>query len=173
MLGLLNPWALLAALICSLGMVAGGYEWGSRSATNACEAKKGAAQTKVIERHEQVAEVAQSVAVASAERHVQVVTKFQTIDREVIRYVQTPAATTPCLDDDGLRIWTAANHGTFEPATAERAGHVALLGASSAGVGGGWGSAGESRHPGETVLRVPGEASGPGRASAQDSVGEQ
>lgn len=90
----------------------------------------GAVQTE-IRRADAASAAVSVVATASAEAHEKIVTRYQTIEKEVIRYVQTPVAAAVCLDDDGLRIWTAANRGEFEAAGTIGAGHAPLPGDSA------------------------------------------
>jgi hypothetical protein len=166
MLTLLDPrlWlmAALAALCIAGTAFVGGCQHGkSRAADKA--AKADLADTRAdIERLNTAADVVSVVSTESAARHAQVEVRFQTIEKEVIRYVQTPAAAAVCLDDDGLRLWRAANRGEFDAAASEPAGHDSLPDPGRAGIWGSGQPVGRSRSPGEALPRLPGETGGAG-----------
>ncbi|MDB5802283.1 MAG: hypothetical protein JWL63_3222 [Rhodocyclales bacterium] len=125
-----NPYTwligVLVALAASTALFVGGCVHGeSMSDGKQAKTTVKAAQADA-NRITVVQNVSSTVAEASAAEHVRVITKFQPIDREVIRYVQTHDAAAVCLDDDGLRIWRAANRGEFEAPQPASAGHDSL-----------------------------------------------
>ena len=132
MLSTARACAALAGLVIVIALCAGSYFWGRSNASIKCELKTTRTELAAVQSVVAINDTAQSaaadVSTTSAERHVQIVTRYRPIDREVIRYVQTPAADNACLDDDGLRIWTAANRGEINDAGALGAGHAALPG---------------------------------------------
>jgi hypothetical protein len=162
----------LAALLFGLGV---GFWWGHSSASSACTlhaTTQALAQTReTVKTNTATQSVSDAVATESAERHDQVVTRFVPIEKEVIRYVQTPAAATACLDADGLRIWSAANRGEFDAAGSPGAGHAAVSGSSGAGERESGGSAGEPRRDGEGLPGVQSAAISVGQARPRDQAG--
>lgn len=97
---------------------------------------------------------------AKAER---IRTIFQTIDREVIRYVQDHANTTSdCLDSDGMRLWRAANAGSIKALPASKLDYSLSTRVAATGIGQGAGSAGQPRGNSEALPRVQGQARGLG-----------
>ncbi|MDP2786626.1 MAG: hypothetical protein Q8O79_00905 [Pseudomonadota bacterium] len=93
--------------------------------------------------------------------HVVYRTLKQEASRYALGYQQTHHDDDPCgLDADGLRLWTAANAGTFA-APAAAAPYAALLGAGTAQLGRVDGAAGESYRGGAGLSVVPGAASQP------------
>lgn len=109
-----SPWVALGML--AIVLLSFAFNQGAKRAQTACDMKSlkslQVAQTlATIEtaRREQVA-----ADYASQVARTQVV--FQTIDREVFKNVyQNSAVYVVCsLDDDGLRLWNAANEGSAE-----------------------------------------------------------
>lgn len=169
---------LIAALVWIASVLAAvgiGFWWGHSSASSACTlhaTTQALAQTReTVKTNTATQSVSDAVATESAERHDQVVTRFVPIEKEVIRYVQTPAAATACLDADGLRIWRAANRGEFDAAGPSGAGHAAVSGSSGSGEREGGGSVGEPRRDSEGLSGVQSAAIGTGRARTQDQAG--
>ena len=98
----------LAAVVFALGAWLGySYERNDRKADQA------EAQTETIEIHDQAAEAGRVVERAAVQRNVKTDAVFNGIQRGVIAYAQSHPAAIDCrLDDDGLRLWRAANAGT-------------------------------------------------------------
>lgn len=127
---------LLAALGLVVAFAAGGWlGWQAGSAQgrlDAAEARQTAVESlldserRVRSQETRAASAAAGVASASAARHARVEIRYQTLEKEVIRYVQTPVAAAECLDADGLRLWIAANRGELAPAESAGAGSAAL-----------------------------------------------
>lgn len=155
----------------------GSYAWGQYVATTRCNlatTTTALQQTNAAVATNTAAQsAANAVADVSAARHTQIVTRFLPIEREVTRYVQTPAAATACLDDAGLRIWRAANLGEFDSASSPSAGHAALPGSGAAGIGPIGRSADEPRRDGEGVPGVPSAPEGTGGSHQRDTAGDQ
>jgi hypothetical protein len=100
---------------------------------------------------------------ASVQRRVRIERVFQTINHEVIRYVQTDAGRGLCFDDDGLRLYNAANRGEF-PAPDTAAPGAGGPGGMPGAAGGerrlSGGSPGQPRLGSQGILRLPGTAPG-------------
>lgn len=122
--------ALLAAFVA--GGVIGWRAGSAQGRADAAEARQSVAETQLQGERQlrnqeaSAASAAAVVASASASRHARVEIHYQTIEKEVIRYVQTPAAAIECLDADGLRIWRAANRGEFADSQPASTGHAAM-----------------------------------------------
>lgn len=83
-----------------------------------CDAARLASVARAVDQAEALAAQDREVLTAGAAQAVRTETVFRTLDREVVRYVQTPAADRPCLDADGLRLWAAANADDWSLAAA-------------------------------------------------------
>lgn len=100
-------WLLVAFLVFFAGFGAG-----KRVEHNANEARRAEAQQTAIELHNAVAIVGQRVERKAVERTAQTAAVFNGINQGAITYAQNHPVSTDCsLDDDGLRLWTAANTG--------------------------------------------------------------
>lgn len=133
---------LLAGLVLALALFTMGYGLGRKHEGAAREA----AQIKVMQdMAARTAELAQQDAVLSATQETareRVRIVYRTLRQEVTRYVANTEHSSCGIDDDGLRLWNAANRG--DAAVGARESPDALPG--SAG-GAGWtdgGAAGES-----------------------------
>lgn len=165
MFAALDPRVWIVAALLALLAFVGGCMHGEQLAAGKTAQRDQRVQQADVRRVDNALEAAQGVATASAEQQVRIVTKFQPIEREVIRYVQTPAAAELCLDADGLRIWTAANRGEFEAAEGQPAGHAALRsGGAAASQWRSGGCAGEPCGDGQTLASVRREAGSAGAA---------
>lgn len=125
----------LVAAVLAAFVAGGGFGWWAGSAqgrAGVAEARQSIAETQLQgerqarDRESRAASAAAGVASASAERHARVEIRYQTIEKEVIRYEQTPAAALECLDADGLRLWRSANRGEFAASEPAGAGHAVL-----------------------------------------------
>lgn len=159
-----RPWVvgMLASAVLGVTSFVGGCMHGEQLAAGQTAQRDQRAQQADIRRIDNAIDAAMKASAASENAKTRVVTRFKPIEREVIRYVQSPAAAEQCLDADGLRIWSAANRGEFETTRTERAGHDAVPGGDSAS--GEWLAgrrAGESRRDGESLAAVRGETFGP------------
>ncbi len=85
--------------------------------------------------------------------------RIRTINREVIRYVQTHDP-VDCLDADGLQLWANANAGADTPAAATP--DYSLSALAAAHLGQVFGFAGESHRGGGAVSPMPGPAGSAG-----------
>lgn len=120
---------LLAALAVVLAAAAGfwfGWQAGDEEARYELSQAYLAGERQARAQEARAASAAAGVASASASRHARIETRYQTIEKEVIRYVQTPVAAAECLDADGLRLWRAANRGELAAAEPAGAGPAAL-----------------------------------------------
>lgn len=84
-------------------------------------------------------------------------TRFRTLTREVIRYVQARPDPVDCLDADGLRLWAAANAG--DDATTAAAPDYAVSTPVGASLGASHGFTLQPRGDGGALSPVPGSAS--------------
>lgn len=109
-----SHWLILVVFLLALGV--GAYGLGRVHANNACAAQTLAAVERAIAQAEQLAREDAEILRADIERQERVRTRFRTITREVVRYVETHPDRRECLDADGLRVWNAANAGDFAPA---------------------------------------------------------
>lgn len=171
----MNPWLILAALLALAGGGAGCYSWGAKNATNACKAEKLEVERKAhanyvegvkraIEQADQIDEQNAEAESASVQRRARIETVFQTIDREVIRYVQTDAGRGLCFDAAGLRLYNAANRGelTSEDQAAPGAGGPGAVSGPAAGAGRlSGGGVADQQNSGAALPPVPGSAAGP------------
>lgn len=114
---------------------------------------------------ERAIEQAQAIATQDAElltnhetRATATETRFRTIHREVIRYVQNHPQPVDCLDADGLRIWSDANTGASAPAAAAPDDSVSAL--AAAHIRSVLGFADKPRRDGADVPPMPGPAGG-------------
>jgi hypothetical protein len=163
-----KAYSALAALVVALLLCAGSYFWGGSNASTKCTLT--ATKTELHQTQAAVGvnaatqSAAAAVATDSAARHDKIETKYQTIEKEVVRYVQTPAAANACLDADGLRIWSAANRGEFDAAGAASTGHAAVPGSASSGIGQGGRPADEPRAGNESLRGLQSAPAGLGGA---------
>lgn len=160
--------ALIAAAIGALG--------GWLAASDHHEAKQlkteRAAHTRYVEGVQRAIDQAGELATqnaeadgASVQHRAQIERVFQTINHEVIRYVQTDAGRGLCFDDDGLRLYNAANRGEFpapDQAAPGASGHGGMPAAAGSERRLSGGNPGQPRLGRQGVLRMPGAASGTG-----------
>lgn len=97
-------------------------------------------------------------------------TRFRTINREVIRYVQTHDP-VDCLDADGLRLWQDANTGADAPAAASP--DYTLRALVDAHIRKVFGFAEQPRGGGAAVSPVPGPAGSAGRLGNGETVNQE
>jgi hypothetical protein len=102
---------------------------------------------------------------ASAVRSAAVETRYQIINRELIRYVAHPRDPIECLDADGLRLWRDANRAADAETEAGSHPDPPLSAVAAAGLGAGDGPAEQPHRNGAAVSAVPREAAGLGAAS--------
>lgn len=168
---------ILAALLAAALLFSGGYKYGYRNAANQhatqqlkqereARANYKAGVKRAIKQANQIAEQNAEMEDVSVQRRARIETVFQKIDREVIRYVQTDAGHGLCFDDDGLRLYNAANRGEFA-ATDQTAPSPGVPGAvPGIATGEGWNtgrSAANQQDRGAALLPLPGSASLTGR----------
>lgn len=167
----------LLALVLFLALCAGGgFFAGYRAATNKLHAQQldieRKSHVRYVEGVKRAIDQADALAVENAEfesdsvqRRARIERVFQTINQEVIRYVQTDAGRGLCFDADGLRLYNAANRGEF-PATDPSAPGASGPGGMPGADGGerrlSGGSPGQPRLGSQGVLRMPGTAPGAG-----------
>ena len=178
----MNPWAILAVLLALAGYGGGCYYAGDKHATDACRSEKLEAERtahvryvdgvkRAIGQAEELASQDAEIEAASLQRQAKTARVFQTIDREVTRYVQTDSGRDLCFDDHGLRLYNAANRGEFPAGaaaienTATAAGGVPKLAGGGQRLSGR--DPGEPRLGGQGVSRLPGAAAGTGRAGEE------
>ena len=116
---MLNPWVLLGGLVSALGLFGGGFWFGHSVAATACVAGQVAAQR--VEIAQAAAETGRREAVGAAREasREQINVVYQKIEDKADGYLEKSlpqaglAGAVVCgLDDDGLRIWNAANAGS-------------------------------------------------------------
>jgi hypothetical protein len=163
---LLNPWVWLAFLAWTAFVGAAGWQTGREQARDACDAEKLVSVTRAIEQADAIREQDFEVLSTHEARVEHTRTVFQTIEHEVIRYVQAHPDDVDCLGPDGLRLWRAANANSLEALSSPQS-DVAVPGVARPRVGQGQGAAGQSRGGGEAVPRMQGQASGLGGVGAQ------
>lgn len=160
----------VAALVALALATGGGFATGWRAAGNACDARQ-LAQVRVDQAHQvettrRAIDQANALAArnaaadgAAVQRRERVEAVTKTIEREVIRYVQTDAGRGLCFDDDGLRLYNAAQRGDFpaaDPAMASRGGHAAVPTPAAGGERKPGGDPAHQRRYGAAVPPVPG-----------------
>lgn len=167
---------ILALILFVTLCAGGGFFAGYRAATNKLHAEQlnqeRAAHVRYIEGVKRAIEQANELADQNAEvesagvqRRAKIERVFETITQEVIRYVQTDPGRGLCFDDDGLRLYNAANRGEF-PATDQTAPGASGYGGMPSAAGGERRLSGrDSRQPrlgGQGILRLSGTSSGTG-----------
>ena len=158
---------LLIALLAALaGAGAYGYHAGGDAARAVAEREQHAALVRAIDQAEELARQDAEVLAAHEVAADHIRTVFQSIDREVIRYVETHAVGPVCLGADGMRLWAAANAGDFPAGTSQPGGGLPSPATGTGDVPRG-GPAGEPRGGDAGVSRVPVATSRPG------AVGEE
>lgn len=168
------------ALVLAAALFIGGCVHGQRMEQGKEAVAQVAEQKADEKRIEHVDAVSEQANTESAQAAVRVITKFQPIEREVIRYVATYSASHPdpveCLDADGLRLWRAANRGEFQAADGASDGSAAVRGAepdSSPDGREGNEPAGGSRSPDEGLSPVQAAASGAGELDHEGARGAE
>lgn len=137
---------ILAPILFMALCAGGGFFAGYRAATNKLHAEQLTqerdAHIRYVEGVKRAIDQSDALAAQNAEaegvsvqRRARIERVFQTINREVIRYVQTDAGRGLCFDDDGLRLYNAANRGEF-PATDQAASAAGGPGGMPAAAGG-------------------------------------
>jgi hypothetical protein len=163
---------LAVMMAIALALFVGGCQHGQKMASGDSAIAAGTAMQADLRRFENVQDAATTADKENAAEHVRVVTKFQPIEREVIRYVQTHAA-ADCLDADGLRVWRAANRGEFENADGVGPGSPALPGAGPTADGNEQRSAGGPRRGDEGVSPMQAAPGGAGELDQQGARSAQ
>lgn len=157
----------LIRLALAVAFLGAGAAFGYRYADNACKARKSEAQTVAIEQHDEAAVVGQTVERETVKRTVKTEAVFNGIQLGVIDYAQKHPAATDCrLDDDGLRLWHAANANAEPLPAAER--DAAMRDAGTAAERGDDGSIEQSHRSRQGLSPVPGSASGSGELAGED-----
>lgn len=171
----------MAALVALALATGGGFFAGGRAASNKFAAGQLAAERAAhvryvegvrlaIERVDAVAARNAEADGAAVQLRARIEAVSRTLQREVIRYVQTDAGRGLCFDDDGLRLYNAANRGEFaadDPAMAGGGGHGTVPGAAAGGERKPGGDPAHQRRHGAAVPPVPGSpalAGGLGKA---------
>lgn len=100
-------------LLVFLALMFAAYKFGAHNAQLACQAAQVKPLTKSIETHNKKAVRAQQVEKSTLAAVARTDAVFDLIDAEVQKYAETKAAADDdcSLDDDGLRLWRAANAG--------------------------------------------------------------
>lgn len=162
---------MIQSLLIRIGLAAivfgAGLYFGFQYAHNDCQADQGEAQVEAVEIHDQAAEAGQVVEQQAVKRRVNTESVFNGIQRGVITYVQTHPVATDCrLDDDGLRLWAAANAGADSDAACR--GDDLLRAVAAAGERCDDGSADQPPRRGAGVPPLPGPAPGADRLAGGD-----
>jgi len=171
---------ILAPILFLALCAGGGFFAGYRTASNKFAAQQleteRAAHVRYVEGVKRAIDQADALAAenawfesSSVQRRARIERVFQTINREVIRYVQTDAGRGLCFDAGGLRLYNAANRGQF-PAPDQAA-------SAASGPGGVPGAAGgerrlSARNPGQPHLGSTGVPRLPGAAAGAGGMGE-
>lgn len=172
----MNPWIILAVLLALASAGGIGYGAGEKHATNAHKAEMLEAERKAhddyvdgvkraIDQADEIAAQNAEAESASVQRRARIERVFQTIDHEVIRYVQTDAGHGLCFDADGLRLYNAALRGEFpapDQATPGPGGPGAVPGSAPGGERLPGGGSADQQDSGAGVLPLPGAAPGAG-----------
>lgn len=132
-----------------------GYRAGHDEAVTQAQAEQAAHLRRAIAQAEDIAAQDREIYAAGDARVARIQRVFQTIDREVIRYVKTHPLAADCLDADGLQLWTAANAGALPTGAGDGAQPGIVPGQPAAAERrDGAGTAGGPRGPGEAVSRA-------------------
>lgn len=154
MIGLGNPYVWLGGVAVVLALVGTaavtGYHKGYEARHQKAVAELADHLQRAIAQADDLAAADREVMAASAVRETRIQVRFQTIEREVVRYAENHRDEPVCLDHDGLLIWAAANAGAADPATATAPG-ASLPATGDAVVGEGGRPAGEPRGDGKGV----------------------
>lgn len=176
--------ALLSIVLAGLAL--GGLWWwadanGYERARAECTREAVATATRTIRLLDAAQTVAYAAELRAAAAGAEVITRFEPIEKEVVRYVErkrteaavSAAPAVPCLDADGLRIRAAAGAGIGPAAQPAHGADRAVPGlAAGGGLGLRAGPAGERRGLGENLPPMP---AAPGVAGGldQDNPGER
>ncbi len=149
----------LILLLVGVALFVAGYFTGTKAEHNANEAEKKHAQDVATELHNAKSIVGERVERETVQQTTKTEAVFNGINQGVITYAQNhPVADNCRLDDDGLRLWLAANQGTnTHPAAVRDAG---VPGAAATAERSDDGSADQSHRGGQGVSPVPGSAPG-------------
>ena len=161
----------LGVLIAAILLAGAAYRFGHKNEETANKAEQLQTVEKSIEQHDQVAEIGRTVERKTVARKRATQETFNGIHGEEIKYVRTHAdADAVCsLDDDGLRLWRAANAGA--DADAAGGGHGDVSGAATTCQREDDGSVGEPPCNGGGVSPVPRSPSWVDRLAAGDGQG--
>lgn len=155
-------------LLVFLALMFAAYKFGARNGQLACQAAKVAPLVQSIETHNKKAARAQQVEkkTVAAVAHTDAV--FDLIDAEVKKYAEKTAANDDCgLDDDGLRLWRAANAGA-EPVGAGQPDGGVSSGVAAASQRQAGGPAGQPHNIRADLPQVPPVVPGAGRLDGGD-----
>lgn len=112
---------LLITALAAVALFIAGYFTGIKAEHNANEAQRAEAQQTAIELHNAKTIVGERVERETVQRTVKTEAVFNGINQGVITYAQNHPVATDCrLDDDGLRLWSAANAGADAEPIGER-----------------------------------------------------
>ena len=111
-----RSWPVLLALIVALLLVGIGYRWGAghvQAKWDAAEAKR-AEQVHTEQKRTDTVTAKSTAQVAASDAAAEV--RYQYIEKEVIKYVKSPAPAADCYDPDWLRLYNAS-YGTVPSTT--------------------------------------------------------
>lgn len=162
---------LLAGLVLTLALFAAGYRLGQRHESNAREASLVNTLQVMAARAADLAQqdAALSAAQETARERVRIV--YRTLRAEVNRYVAIDDYNDCGLDDDGLRLWNAANRGDAAVGAGESA--DALPGSARGGGRTDDDAAGQSPRRDGAVPPVPDPAQGSGAVGDPADAGRR
>jgi hypothetical protein len=149
--------------------LAGGAGW--QVATWRADAQRVDSVERAIAQAAEIAEQDADILRHAQGRAVATETRFRTINREVVRYVQNHSEPVDCLDADGLRLWRDANTGAAE-ADSEPPDY-SLSAVAAAHFRAFAGFAAESHRGGAAISPVPGPAGGAGRLGEGKTVNQE
>ena len=151
------PWRLLGGLVMVLALFLGGYGLGNNQAKTSCVAGQVEAQRAAITQtaKEDVRREAIGAARETSREQIRVV--YRTIKEKADEYVKKMPEFNNCrLDDDGLRLWNAANSGAAANMPGEP--DLTLHRAATGQVGDVAGFVEQSHRGNGAVQPVPGQA---------------
>lgn len=158
---LLNPWVLLGGLLSALGLFGGGFWFGHSVASTACVAGQVSAIKNEVTQATRETDRREAVGAAREVSREQINVVYQKIEDKADGYLEKSpqaglagAAVTCGLDDDGLRIWNAANAGSTGTLPAEPDDRLPVAAARPVGELGGL--AGQPHRVDGDVRAVPG-----------------
>lgn len=147
--------SLVVELLAFLGALYLAYQYGVNHSQLVCEAAKVQPLVQAIQSHNTKAAAGQRVEKATFAAVAQNNAAFDLLDAEVKKYAEQNRAVADCgLDDDGLRLWRAANAGAGLAGAGQPDGSLPGA-AAAAGQRQAGGPAGKPRAGGSDLPQLP------------------